>query len=128
MNQHAPIDETDLAFIREVYPEWTIDRIAETLEHHQATISKAVTLLGIKPADYRMQTPKHDWPSIWYAYCACGSYVAASEALGISRQVVAYAVQKMIIAGNARRLISWNRYAAKNDRDSYTAEELNVTI
>lgn len=120
------LDSTDIAFIREVYPEWTIERIAETLEHHPGTISKAITLLGIRPASYHMKTPRHDWPSIWYAYCVCGSYVSAADTLCISRQAVAYAVQKMILMGNEHRLISWNRYAAQHGRASYTAEELNV--
>ena len=127
MSQYSPIEQYEYDFVSETYcADWPVSVIAEKLERPESTIDNIVKFLGLKRPNHNVRTPSHDWPSIWYAYCPCGSCVA--DALGISRQVVAYAVQKMILMGAEERLIRWNKYAIKHGREEYTGDDLNVIV
>lgn len=127
MNQHGALESYELDFIRETFtdPNWSTAAIANKIERCALTVTKYGKLMGLSRPNSEIT---HDWPSIWYAHQANQSYAETARALGISRQVVCYAMRQMILMGTEKRLIRWNKYALKHGREPYTWADANGSI
>lgn len=129
MNQHEPLEQYEYDFVRETYgQDWPITVIAEKLERPPVTISAMVSYMGLKRPASGVQTTTHDWAAIWYAVSRCGNYTQAAKAIGTTKQVVSYAMRKMISMGTDERLLKWNKFALKHGREPYTFKDANGSI
>lgn len=129
MRPYERVEQIDYDFVRDTFmADWPISVIAEKLERPKSTVEAIVAYLGLKRSSFDVKTPKHDWPSIWFAYQASASYAETARCMDMSRQVVAYAIQAMILMGTEQRLIRWNKYAVKHGRDLYTFKDANGSI
>lgn len=129
MNQYESVAEYEREFIAETFAQhWPVSAIAHKLERPTVTIESIIRGMGLKRDSHGVKTPQKDWPSIWFAYQANASYAETARAMDMSRQVVAYAIQAMILMGTEQRLIRWNKYAVKHGRDLYTFKDANGSI
>lgn len=129
MRRFEKVEKIEYDFVRETfYLDWPVTVIAERLDRPIATIDAIIKVLALKRPNHDVKTPKHDWPSIWYAHQGNQSYNETGRALGIQGQIVAYAIKAMILMGTEQRLVRWNKYALKHGRDAYTFEDANGSI
>lgn len=115
------LEETDLAFIRETYPDpsWTLIQIAEKLDKSDSTVLRAARRMGLSRPD-KFQCPNVDWETIWYSYLSCRSYKKVEEQTGISQKAAIKAVRRMKEMTEAERIMRWNRYRVKHDMPLFT--------
>lgn len=130
MSQHGTLEPYELDFIRDTFadPSWSTAAIANKLERCALTVMKYGKLMGLSRPNAKGREISHDWPSIWYAHQANQSYSETARALGISGQVVCYAMRQMILMGTEERLKVWNKWAEKTGRERYTWEDANGMI